>query len=126
LFRSVSSRASVIRHFGSVIAISTGVLRITVDEKPKLVTLKLEGRVAGSWVAEFGRTWRSLAPFLDSKKLSLDLREVTQMDAEGQSLLAEIYDKTGAEIQTNSLEMEFCVREVMQEHDRNGTKRSLR
>ena len=101
-------------------------LKITVDEKQNLVTLKLEGRIAGPWVAEFNRTWHSLAPSLDSKKLSLDLRGVIQIDAEGQRLLSEIYDMTGAEFQTNSLEMEFCVQEVMREHHRNEKKRSLR
>jgi ABC-type transporter Mla MlaB component len=98
------------------------VLKITVDEKPKQLTLKLEGRIAGPWVAEFNRTWHSLAPSLDSKKLTLDLREVTQMDAEGQSLLSEIYAKKGADFQTNSLEMEFRVQEVMREHPRNKNK----
>ena len=97
-------------------------LKITVDEKPKQLTLKLEGRVAGPWVAEFNRTWHSLAPSLDSKKLSLDLRGVTQMDPEGQRLLAEIYDMTGAEFQTNSLEIAFCVQEVIREQHRNEKK----
>ena len=97
-------------------------LKITVDEKPKQLTLRLEGRVAGPWVAEFNRTWHSLAPSLDSKKLSVDLRGVTQMDPEAQRLLAEIYAETGAEFQTNSLEMEFYVQEVMRDHHRNGKK----
>jgi ABC-type transporter Mla MlaB component len=87
------------------------------------VTLKLEGRIAGPWVAEFNRTWHSLAPSLDSNnKLSLDLREVTQIDAEGQDLLSEIYDKTGAEFQTNSLVMEFYAQQAMRDHHKNGSK----
>jgi len=36
--------------------------------------------------------------------------------------LAEIYDMTGAEFQTNSLEIAFCVQEVMRDHHRNGKK----
>jgi ABC-type transporter Mla MlaB component len=110
------------RHFGTVIAILHSVLKITVDKKPKELTLKLEGRVAGPWVAEFNRTWHSLAPSLDSKKLSLDLREVTRIDAEGRRLLAEIYEKTGAEFQTGSLLMEFYAQEAMREHPRNESK----
>jgi ABC-type transporter Mla MlaB component len=122
LFRSISDCKGDNRHFGSVIALHDSVLKITVDEKPKQLTLKLEGRIAGPWVAEFKRTWHSLAPSLDSKKLSLDLRGVTQLDAEGQRLLSEMYAKTGADFQTNSLEMEFRVQEVMQEHPRNKNK----
>ena len=126
MFRSISDCKSDNRYFGSVIAVHDSVLKITVDEKPKQLTLKLEGRIAGPWVAEFNRTWHSLAPSLNSKKLSLDLRGVIQIDAEGQRLLSEIYDMTGTEFQTNSLEMEFCVQEVMREHHRSETKRSLR
>jgi hypothetical protein len=107
------------RHFGTVIAILHSVLKITVDKKPKELTLKLEGRVAGPWVAEFNRTWHSLAPSLDSKKLTVDLRGVTQMGREAQRLLAEIYAVTGAEFQTNSLEIEFYVQEAMRDHPRN-------
>jgi len=116
---------SVIRHYGSVIAIPNSVLKITVEEKGKLVTLKLAGKITGPWVAEFSRTWQSLAPSLDSKKLSVDLREVTQINAEGRRLLAEIHDKTGAEFQTNSLLMELYAQEAMREHQRND-KRSLK
>jgi ABC-type transporter Mla MlaB component len=110
----------VLRHFGPVIAILSDVLRITIDETTTLVTLKLEGRIAGPWVAEFDRTWRSLAPSLKSKKLSLDLRDVTRVDTEGRQLLAEIWDKTQADIQTSSLLMEFYAQEAMQKNPKNG------
>jgi ABC-type transporter Mla MlaB component len=98
------------------------VLKITVEEKEKLVTLKLEGKITGPWVAEFSRTWQSLAPSLDSKKLSVDLREVTQINAEGRRLLAEIYNKTSAEFQTGSLLMELYAQEAMHQHDRNDKR----
>jgi len=111
-------------HFGAVIAIHSLVLKITVNEDPKQMTLKLEGRIVGPWVAEFNRTWHSLTPSLDSKKVSLDLRGVTQVDGEGKRLLAEIYDMTGAEFQTNSLEMKHWVQEIMRAQQTVGNKRS--
>ncbi len=89
------------------------------------MTLKLEGKISGPWMAELNRTWQSLARSLNSRKLSLDLREVTQINAEGRRLLAEIHDKTGAEFQTNSLLMELYAQEAMREHQRND-KRSLK
>jgi anti-anti-sigma regulatory factor len=101
------------------------VLKITVEENGQLVTLKLEGKIAGPWVAEFSRTWQSLAQSLNSKKLSVDLREVTQISAEGRRMLAEIYGKTGAEFQTGSLLMELYAQEAMREHDKND-KRSAK
>jgi hypothetical protein len=109
----------IIPHFGFVIAIPNSVLKITVVEKAELVTLKLDGQIAGPWMAEFNRAWLLLAPSLDSKRLSLDLRGVTHINVEGQHLLAEIYDKTGAEFQTDSLVMEFYAQEAMQARDRH-------
>ena len=54
------------------------------------MSIKLEGRIVGPWVAEFDRTWHSLASSLDGKKLSVDLRGVTYIDSEGREVLAEI------------------------------------
>ena len=76
--------------------------------------MKLEGRIAGPWVEEFDRTWHSLAPFLESKKLAVDLRGVSYIEPEGRRLLAEIYEKTGAEFQTNSLLVGLFAQEAMQ------------
>jgi hypothetical protein len=97
-------------------------LKITVEESAALVTLKLEGKIAGPWVAEFNRIWLSLAPSLSSKKLSLDLREVTHIAPEGRRLLAEIYDKTDTIFQTGSLMMKFYAQEAMREHHGNEEK----
>jgi hypothetical protein len=73
-------------------------LKITVRETSGGNVIKLEGRIAGPNVAEFERIWQSLAPSFDSsKKLSLDLCEVTFADGPGRQLLSEIYKKTGAD-----------------------------
>ena len=45
-------------------------LRITVDENPETVVIKLEGRVAGPWAAELGRLWEEKAPVVAKKKLA--------------------------------------------------------
>ena len=95
-------------------------LKITIQNEAKIVALKLEGRIAEPWVTEFNRTWRSLAPSLDSKKLFLDLRGVTFIDADGRHLLAEIYGQTGAEFRTDSLLTGFVVHQVMRDSPRNG------
>lgn len=64
--------------------------------------LKLEGKVAGPWVSELDRTWQSLAPSLDSRKLVVDLCGVVHMDSEAVRLLAEIHEKTGADFLADS------------------------
>jgi hypothetical protein len=57
----------------------------------------LEGRVAGPWVGECHRTWKTLAPSLGAKRLRLDIRGVTHIDAPGRQLLTEIHRETGAD-----------------------------
>jgi hypothetical protein len=72
-------------------------LRIKVQESSGAVTIKLEGRVAGPWVEELNRTWRSLVPSLYSKRLILDLCDVLFVNSTGKQLLSEIRSESGAE-----------------------------
>jgi hypothetical protein len=95
-------------------------LRITVEENPGAVTIKLEGKVVGSWVGEFDRTWRSLEPSWGLKKFRLDLRGVSFVDAEGRQLMHEIYSRTGAAFLTNSPLTTYFAEEAMQVSPKNG------
>jgi anti-anti-sigma regulatory factor len=88
------------------------VLRITVEEKPETVVLKLEGRLAGPWAAELGSFWQEKAPNIEKKKLSIDLREVTFADAKGIRLLQEIYSQTGAVLLTGTPWTQYLAQEV--------------
>ena len=60
-------------------------LRITTNETPETVVITLEGRIAGPWAAELSRVWVETAPRLASRKLSLDLRNVTYADVSGET-----------------------------------------
>ena len=97
-------------------------LRITVDEGPRAVTIKLEGKVVGSWVGEFDRAWRCLESSLGSKRFSLDLRDVSFVDSEGRQLMHEIYEKTGAAFLTNSPLTTYFAEEAMRVSPKNGHK----
>src|SRR5579872_614095 len=77
-------------------------LKISMIETDQKMTLKFEGRIAGLWVSEVDRTWRTLQPTLGRKKLLLDLTAVTFLDPNGKEILSEIYAKTGAEFLTSS------------------------
>lgn len=92
------------------------VLRITVEEKPETVVLKLEGRLAGPWAAELGRFWQEKAPNVAPKKLSLDLREITFADAGGIRLLQDIYSQTGAVLLTGTPWTQYLAEEVTHSH----------
>lgn len=86
-------------------------LRITVQEKTKEVTIKLEGRIAGPWVDELRRTWLSLAPSLGSKHVCLDICEVAFVDAPGKQLLTDIR-KSGAGFRADTPLTKFLVEEI--------------
>jgi len=89
------------------------VLRITVEENPEAIILKLEGRLAGPWVEELDRVWNETAPTLQERKLSLDLRETTFADAGGIRILKAIYSQTGAAIVAGTPWTQYLADEVV-------------
>ncbi len=98
----VNSGKCVHRHFGASIATYQVVLRITIQNEPDTVMLKLEGRISGPWTAELNRAWDSLSPCLGHKKLAVDLCGVSYIDREGRGILAEIYRRTQARFEANT------------------------
>jgi anti-anti-sigma regulatory factor len=88
------------------------VLRITVDENSDAMTLKLEGRVAGPWVAELKRLWEETAPLLGQRKLSLDLRATTYADLSGIQVLKAIYSQTGADVIAGTPWTQYLAEEI--------------
>lgn len=77
-------------------------LRIDIEQNHETVTIKLEGRLAGPSVVKLNRVWIEFARSLDSTKLQIDLRGVTQADAWGVKALRDIQAQTGATLITNS------------------------
>ena len=72
-------------------------MKVTIDQRDReAVILKIEGRLFGLRVPELHRAWQELAPSLGSRKLFVDLRGMTFIDATGRRLLAEIHQETGA------------------------------
>lgn len=107
-------------HVGSWRATYGFMLKITIQEGARNVSLKLEGRVVGPWVAEFERTWHSLAPSLDGKKLSVDLCGVTYIDSEGREILAEIYRQTRAQFSADTPLTKYFVEQAQNSNSHNG------
>ena len=58
--------------------------------------MKVEGKIAGRYVSALHQAWQELAPSLVERKLVVDLRGVTHVDATGRDLLASIHAKSGA------------------------------
>ena len=87
-------------------------LRITVHEQESLIEVTLEGRLAGPWVAELSRAWRETAPRLGSRKVILNLRDLTFSDSEGKQVLREIVAQTSAKILSSTPLTSYLAQEI--------------
>jgi anti-anti-sigma regulatory factor len=94
-------------------------LKITTSQNPDTATLRLEGRITGPWASEFQKAWHSLAISLGSRKLRVDLRGVTHIDAIGKEILAEIHSKTSAEFLANTPMSKYFAAEAMSHGGQN-------
>lgn len=74
--------------------------------------MRLEGRVAGPWASELDRVWVETAPQLASRKLKIDLNNVTYADAAGKQVLRSIYDQTHADLIATTPWTQFLAEEV--------------
>lgn len=66
-------------------------LKITVKRDGTTSTLMLEGKLAGAWVAELRYSWE--AERATGNQVSLDLNEVTFVDADGKVLLTQLHQE---------------------------------
>ena len=89
-------------------------LRITTDKNKQCLTLRLEGRLEGPWVAVLGQSFTGALHKRRGRRLRLDLNGLTFVDAEGKAALAHMYAQ-GAELHGEDLETRAIVAEI-----RNG------
>ena len=87
-------------------------MRITIQDTADALEMRLEGRVAGPWASELDRVWLEAAPRLQSKKLIIDLHNVTYADATGKQVLRDIYAQTHAELVASTPWTQFLAEEV--------------
>jgi hypothetical protein len=87
-------------------------LRITVHERESSIEVTLEGRLAGPWVAELSKAWRETAPRLVSKRLIINLHNLTYSNEDGKQVLREIVAQTSAEILTSDPLMKHFAQEI--------------
>ena len=88
-----------------------GMLKITVQDSPREVRLKLEGNLAGAWVTELEDCWRSAHSSLAGRSLCLDLVAVEQVDRAGRYLLA-LMRRNGAQLVASGAVMTELVRAI--------------
>jgi ABC-type transporter Mla MlaB component len=75
-------------------------LKITVDQEPGKITLKLEGSLSGAWVSELEDAWRAAAFDGTGRAICVDLAGVVGIDAAGRYLLLLIHERGGQMIGT--------------------------
>jgi hypothetical protein len=66
-------------------------LRITVHDKPRVLTIQLEGRLAGPWLRELEACWQGALASPGQPILRVDLTGVTSVDAAGKACLAALH-----------------------------------
>ena len=86
-------------------------LRITSLDELDRVTLKLEGSLAGIWVAELEGTWRGIYSQLEGRPLYLNMNRVEHVDRAGAYLLA-LLRQRGAQLVTSGTLMTELVRSI--------------
>ena len=72
-------------------------LRITVHDNPRALTFQLEGSLAGPWLRELERCWRSTLARHRKPIVRVDLTGATHIDAAGKACLAAMH-RHGAEL----------------------------
>ncbi|MCA9473981.1 MAG: hypothetical protein MRJ96_00560 [Nitrospirales bacterium] len=70
-------------------------LKITQSVNESGIGLKVEGRLAGPWVHELEKQWKSIHVLHRGTRVWVNLQAVTYVDQCGQDLLKRIYQQGG-------------------------------
>jgi hypothetical protein len=89
-------------------------LKISAEDEPHQVTLKLEGSLAGTWVVELEDVWRAVSLTLSGRPLCLHLTEVDHVDQAGRYLLA-LFCYSGVHLAADGIVMTELVRTLAED-----------
>jgi anti-anti-sigma regulatory factor len=92
-------------------------LKITLQSEAGMLVFALEGKLAGPWVKELERCWRSVAGTQQSYPVRVDLSAVTFIDADGKVLLGQMYRK-GAELVASGCLNKCIVEGIMRSEEK--------
>src|SRR5271157_5498264 len=99
-------------------------LRITTETKRGRLSLSVEGRLAGPWVAALEQCWRELLAASPNQKFSINLCGVSFIDNAGKVLLKEMH-RLGGELIAEGCLNQAIVNEIVEadeKRDGNGAK----
>ena len=86
-------------------------LKITVNNASKGITLVLEGRLCGACATEAERTWRSALANAAAREIRIDLAGVSYVDRDGESLLQDMLEQ-GATVRVGGVWMDHLVADL--------------
>src|SRR5450432_2922938 len=89
----------------------TIMLRITIEQNPGKISLTIEGKLAGPWVAALEQSWGDLRRNSAGESLSVNLCGVSFIDAAGKALLKAIHNEGGKLVAEGCLN-QAIVREI--------------
>src|SRR5271157_720965 len=98
----------------------THMLRITTETKRGRLTLSVEGRLAGPWVAALEQCWRELLTASPRQKFSIDLCGVSFIDNAGKVLLKEMH-RLGGELIAEGCLNQAIVSEIIEADEKSDT-----
>ncbi len=88
-------------------------LRITVQDNPRALTFRLEGKLTGAWLRELEKCWHTTLARPGKPILCVDLTGVTFIDGAGQACLAALH-RQGAEFVATDCLTKGVVAEITQ------------
>lgn len=97
-------------------------LRITADDRPRVLSFRLEGRLEGPWVEELRKCWRGMVERAGTPALRVDLKGVTFIDAAGKAQLTAMH-RQGAQLIAEDCLTREVVSEIVQGGMADATSR---
>ncbi|HEY6293141.1 MAG TPA: hypothetical protein VI455_16440 [Terriglobia bacterium] len=86
-------------------------LRITLVPESEPTTLRVEGKLSGPWVHELEHSWDEISKCKPTKRVTVELSDVTFVSSEGRELLRSLLHR-GADLQSRSLMTRFILGQV--------------
>ena len=86
-------------------------LRITTQDNPRILTLRVEGRLIGPWAVELEKCWRSMLASASGAMVRVDLNGVTFVDATGKAVIAAMHER-GAQLIANDCQTCALIEEI--------------
>ena len=96
--------------------------RISITDTPSRRTLIVEGTLVGPWVAELGRTWRNASQDLDTRKLLIDLRNLTAISRDGEDAIFDLMKK-GAKFTGGGILTSHMVKQLARKKQQESRRR---